>query len=266
MSGAAASVADRRWRRVAASLLCPLLLAGCSDPVYDTASPQAAVSSARRMIEDGRPDLLPTLIHLQPREIEFEDGVTEASAIDDVRGKAGEMLGQLWEVAGKLKDRFPEELSKETSAAVDAASGRGFGALARRLLAEPSALLDEQMARLAVEELGDGTAAITIDDEPAFGGTITMVETSDGWRFTVPVELARSSGWWPDTRHEWAVVASMMLGIENSLRDFEGELDAGRFESLRQASERAGRMVGESVVAQSLIYAFMKGKAGPDAP
>lgn len=212
------------------------------------------------MIEDGRPDLIPRLIHLEPRDIRYEDGVTEASAIEDVKRKTGEMLGQLWRVAGKLQERFPTEVSKESKLATAAASSGGgrFGPLARRLLTDPMGLLDEQMLRFEVTDLGDGTAAITIDDEPAFGGTVAMVETSDGWRFTVPVQLARGSGMWPDTRHEWAVVASMMLGIENSLKDFERELDRGKFDSLREASERAGRIVGESVVAQSVIYAYMK--------
>ncbi|MBL9149113.1 MAG: hypothetical protein JNM94_10515, partial [Phycisphaerae bacterium] len=88
----------------------------------------------------------------------------------------------------------------------------------------------------------------------------SMIETDDGWRVTVPIELARQSGFWPETREEWAVVAYMMLGVENSLKDFERELDDGKFRTLRQASERIGRLIGESVVVQSIIYASMKQK------
>lgn len=250
-------------RRAAAVLSAALLaaIAGCSDPQYDTSTPSAAVQSARTMMTDGRADLLPTLIHLQPREITYDDGVTEASAIDDVREKTGEMLARLWRVGDKLRSRFPGEAQKEAAAATSLAAGSRFGPVARRLLSDPQGLLDEQMARLQVDDLGDGTAAVSIDGEPAFGGVVMLTETDDGWRFTVPIELARASGWWPDTREEWAVVAAMMLGIENSLRDFEREIDQGKFRSLRQASERAGRIVGESVAAQSIIYAFMKGKA-----
>ncbi len=235
---------------------------GCSDPLYDTATPFAALESARTMLADGRADLLPNLIHLQPRDITYADGVTEASAIEDVRRKTGDMLGRLMRVGSKLNERFPGEVAAEGAAASALAAGSRFGGVARRLLSDPRGLLDEQFARLEATDLGDGTAALEIDGEPAFGGTIMLVETREGWRFTVPIELARASGWWPDTREEWAVVAAMMLGIENSLRDFEREVDQGRFRTLRQASERAGRIVGESVAAQSIIYAFMKGKAG----
>ena len=50
----------------------------------------------------------------------------------------------------------------------------------------------------------------------------------------------------------------MMLGIENSLSDFEREIDRGEFRSLSHASERAGRLLGESVIVQSIIYGMMK--------
>lgn len=250
------------------SLAVLVVLPACSDPAYDTSTPQRTVEAARKMLEDGRPDLLPTLIHLKPRDIRYDDGVTEASAINDVQRKTGEMLGQLWRVARKLRDRYPDEVKKDLAVAQGAVGRLGggdrFGPMVRRLLTDPEGLIEDQSSRIEVEDLEDGTAAVSIDGEPAFGGALSMVETSDGWRFTIPVDLARGSGYWPDTRQEWAVIASMMLGIENSLKDFEGELDHDKFPTLRQASERAGRVVGESVVVQSVIYAYMKRK--PAAP
>ena len=75
---------------------------------------------------------------------------------------------------------------------------------------------------------------------------------------TVPLELVQSNEYWPQTRHEWAVLASLLLGVENSLTMFEKELDQGKFKTLDQASERVGRLLGESVIVQSVIYAMMK--------
>ena len=109
-----------------------------------------------------------------------------------------------------------------------------------------------------VEDMYDGTAAVLIDDEPAFGGFLSMIETGDGWRIALPVQYAQSSEFWPQTRYEWSVIASMMLAIENSLSDFEREIDRDGFRSLAHASERAGRLLGESVVVQSVIYGMMK--------
>jgi hypothetical protein len=60
------------------------------------------------------------------------------------------------------------------------------------------------------------------------------------------------------------VIASLMLALENSLSMFEDEIDAGKFKTLDQASERVGRLLGESVVVQSVIYASMKGKDAGD--
>jgi len=50
----------------------------------------------------------------------------------------------------------------------------------------------------------------------------------------------------------------MMLAVENSLADFEREIDEDGFRDLDHAGERAGRLLGESVVVQSIIYASMK--------
>lgn len=229
---------------------------GCSDPDFDTSTPEKALASLRQMVEQDRADLLPTMIHLQPRDITFDDGVTEASAVEEVRTKMGDMLGQLWRVTRKLRDRYPKESQAELARA--ARNAGSFTEFFQQLLTNPFAVLEEQSGRIAAEDLGDGTAALTVDGEPAFGGAMTMIETSDGWRFNIPTDLVQTSRFWPQTRHEWSVLASMMLGIENSLNDFERELDEGKFATLGDASQRAGRMIGESVAAQSIIYFSMK--------
>ena len=246
-------------------------LAGCGKPEYDTSTPTKALDAMAAMVVDGRPEGLPNLLEIRARDVTFDDGVTEASAIQDVKDKAGQMLAQLWRVSAKIKARFPKELAEEGAKAVDTGveKAREFGfdfrGLAKQVLGDPLGFLVEQRTRVTAEDLGDGTAAILIDDEPAWGGVVMMVETDDGWKVNVPVEALRANEYWPDTRHEWAVIASMMLGIENSLTDFESEFDDGKIRSLREAGERVGRLVGESVVVQSVIYAMMKRDDGKDA-
>ncbi len=249
--------------RYAALILLALvstLICGCGAEVVDTSTPQKALDAITRMIEEGRPHELPQMVEIKARDVTFDDGVTEASAIQDVKGKMSQMIGQLWRVSKKIKARFSEELTKEIAKGGEAAAREGFDyrQLAQRVLGDPFGFLTEQREHLTVEDLGDGTAALLIDGEPAWGGIVTMVETSAGWRISVPVETLRSNKYWPDTRHEWAVIASMMLGIENSLCDFEAEFDEGKIRSVREAGERVGRLVGESVVVQSVIYAMMK--------
>ncbi len=243
-------------------------LCGCSKPAYDTSTPQKANEAAQKMVVDGHPELLPTLIEISARDITFADGVTEASAIGEVQGKAGDMLAQLWRVSTKLKDRYGADLGEE----LDLSKGLGlrglsgdFGPQIAAVLANPFGWLSLQTERLKAEDMSDGTAALLWDDQPLLGGALSMVETGDGWKFTFPIELARGTEYFPDTREEWAVVAAMMLGLEGALNEFEGEIDSGKFRNLAQAGERAGRLIGESVIAQSVIYAMMKRDA-PAAP
>ena len=234
------------------------LLSGCADPDYDTSTPQAAMDSMQAMVEDGRPDLLPTLLYLEPRDIRFDDGVTEESAIEEVRGKLSDMLAQLWRVTLKLRDEFPDDVDGEFEEVRIRFGGDGFGDWFGRILADPFGVLREQKERVVVEDMYDGTAAVLVDDEPLFGGLVSMIETGDGWQIAIPVQYAQTSEYWPQTRYEWSVIASMLLAVENSLTDFEREIDRGGFRNLAHASERAGRLLGESVVVQSVIYAMMK--------
>jgi hypothetical protein len=256
----------RRLRLILACVGAAALLAGCSKPEYDTSTPEKALQAVQKMLSDGRPEMLTTMIDIPARDVTFDDGVTEASAIGEVKGKAGDMLARLWRVSRKIKQRFPAELEKEGDLGVAQLRGRDLQGLARRIVSDPFAYIESQREKLTAEDLGDGTAALDWEGEPLFGGTVTMVERSDGWKFAVPVEVLRSSEYWPDTRHEWAVLASMMLAVENSLIDFEAEIDDGRIKSLREAGERVGRLVGESVVVQSVIYAMMKRDQAAAAP
>ncbi len=125
-------------------------------------------------------------------------------------------------------------------------------------MADPFGWVDANKGRLRVEDLADGTASVEIDGKPVLGGVITMMSTSDGWKFTIPAELARNSEYFPDTREEWAVVAYFMLALENAMNDFERELDEGKFRTLGQASERVGRLMAEGAAAQVVIYALMQ--------
>ena len=249
------SIRTASWSGLTAAFL---VLGGCADPTYDTSTPQATLDSMQSMLEEERPELLPELLYVEPRDITFEDGVTEASAIEDVRAKLSDMLAQLWRVARKLQSEFPEEVSEDGLPEAVGFGRDGFGDWFGAILTDPFGVLQEQRDRLVAEDMYDGTAALLVDDEPAFGGFVSMIETDDGWRIALPVQYAQSSEYWPQTRYEWSVIASMLLGIENSLSDFERELNRGGFRSLSHASERAGRLLGESVVVQSVIYGMMK--------
>ena len=49
------------------------IAAGCSKPAYDTSTPQQAIDAVQAMLADGRPELLPTMIHIEARDIVYDD-------------------------------------------------------------------------------------------------------------------------------------------------------------------------------------------------
>jgi hypothetical protein len=248
--------------RLAATALLAITagMGGCADPEYDASSPQAALDSMREMIADDRASRLTTLVHIDARDIKYDDGVTEASAINDVLAKTGDMLQRLIRVARHLRARFPVDV-QQALAQVDSANQRPDAGLTRFMI-DPLGLLDEQRSRLTVEDLGDGTAALLIDGKPVLGFGLQMRDIDGTWKVDVPIDLLRD--YRPNTREEWSVLASMMLSMENALMAFEDELAGGKFRDLNHASRRAGRLLGERVVVQAIIYSNMKKHAPKD--
>lgn len=246
-----------------ALLLLACSLTACGDkPTYDTSTPEAMLASLQKAIEEGHPEIIPQLIDLPARDITFADGVTEASAIGEVKGKAGDMLAQLWRITEKLRARYPDEFGDEAQVAVGKMDEfvpiAAYGKYTAKFLADPFGFITEQREKLTAEDMGDGTAALLYDGEPILEGAVALTETDDGWKFQLPIDTVRGSEYFPDTREEWSVLASLMLSAENAMIDFEDELDAGKFKTMRAASERVGQTVGASVIVQSIVYAAMK--------
>src|SRR5262245_31781265 len=104
----AGGIMRRGWALLMAMTLA---LGGCAKPEYDASTPQSALDSMHKMITDGRPEMLAQMVHIDARSITYADGVTEASAIDEVTHKTGDMLGRLYRVARKLRDAFPDQVA-----------------------------------------------------------------------------------------------------------------------------------------------------------
>lgn len=242
-----------------------LAFAGCEKEEYDQSSPEAAIDSMQKMVVDGRPERLVDLLHIEARDISFDDGVTEESAIDDVKEKTADLLAQLYNVSRKLNERYPNEVVEQTEFA-RSELGFIYGAALEKgmsdFLRDPFSFVREQRERITTIEMEDGDrsiAAILWDGEPALGEIgLQMVDVDGAWKIEFPIDMPPISGFRPETREEWRVVANIMLAFENSLRDFENALDNGHYHSLADASGAAGRMLGESAIIQGAIYAMMK--------
>ena len=94
-------------------LLCVMAaVLGCKKPKFNTNTPEDMLDAATEMVTKNHAEYLPTLIEIPARDVTFDDGVTEASAISEVKAKAGDMLARLVRVAGVLRDRFPKQVDK----------------------------------------------------------------------------------------------------------------------------------------------------------
>ncbi len=237
---------------------------GCKKPKYNTSTPEDMLDAATEMVTKNHAEYLPTLLEIPARDVTFDDGVTEASAIEEVKTKAGDMLARLVRVAGELRDRFPKQVDKEIKIVLSKGRKASVRDIAIAAIADPATWITAQRALLSATDLGDETASLQFDGQPIFAGALTLTQTSDGWRVRFPIELVRSSKYWPDSREEWTIVASMMLAVENALKDFERDLNSGSIKNLDAASSRVGRLIGESVVAQSIIYSMMKREGDQD--
>ena len=71
------------------------------------------MDAATEMVTKNHAEYLPTLLEIPARDVTFDDGVTEASAILEVKAKTGDMLARLFRVAEQLRDRIDKEEGQE---------------------------------------------------------------------------------------------------------------------------------------------------------
>ncbi len=203
-------------------------------PVYPASTPEDVLDAAVAMIEDGRPELLPTLIDAPSPEFR------------SVLNRLGELLAGLRDLAQALEAKFPEQVAALRSAPPPAALSAGGapeldeGALVR-LMADPFSWLVDTRDRLETTPLGEDGAAILVDGAPAFGLGVTMRRNESGqWRIVPPLGLPMLSRFMPQNRDEWSIVASMVTVVDNALRDLARDVRRGRCDSLDQAVQLAG--------------------------
>jgi len=204
-------------------------------PDYPARTPDALLDAAVAMIEDGRPDLLPSLIDAPS---------TEFRAVLD---RLGGLLASLRELSRALETEFPSQVASLRSSPppglLSGAAAEGFDddTLAR-LLADPFAWLEGARDRLETIPIGDDAAAILVDGAPAFGVGLTMRRVEEGqWRVVVPLGLPFVGRYLPQSRDEWSIVASMVTVVDNALRDLTRDVRRGRCETIDDAVSLAGQ-------------------------
>jgi hypothetical protein len=125
-----------------------------------------------------------------------------------------------------------------------------------RLFSDPFGWLDTGAARLSVERIADDNAVMKFDKEPLLGGVLTIRKYGDRWWFVLPLNLPGVNQYTPQTRNEWAIVASLIKVIDNAMGELRDDVKGGKAANVQRVSELAG----EKAFIPAAIVFVMYGK------
>ncbi|TVQ31812.1 MAG: hypothetical protein EA376_07415 [Phycisphaeraceae bacterium] len=250
-----------------------VLVSGASDRpsrggAYDQSTPDAVLISALQMVEDGEVGRLTELIHADSDEMRA------------VLNRVGSLLQRLHVLADEIQTRFPDEVAEMRAKAESAAganggmqslfagapqrqrggrggppwSTAGGGGFLQPLLADPFAWIERNRTRMTVIQTADNTAAIMVDGKPAFGLGLTMRLEDDRWQVMLPLRLPFISRYMPQTREEWAIVASLVEVIDRAVDELAADVRAGRCRNIEAVAELAGEKAWMPVVMCVMAY------------
>lgn len=209
-------------------------------------SPDALIASVFSSVEQGRPDLIPSLIYAENPDLRL---VLDALA---------DLFDSLHSLAATIQQRFPSEVE---ALRAQPASGGIAGALAgaqraarsgtpqapnfsnasiRSMLADPFAAIRDARGRVSTAVVADDLAAVLLDSKPAFGVGLTLRRAEGRWWIDLPLNLPFISKYVPRNTEEHQILASMIQVVDNTVVDLRDDIRAGKCANLREVSELAG--------------------------
>lgn len=242
---------------VIATLIAALTVAGCNK-TYAQDTPENTLAAAKQMVADGQARRLPDLLYAESPEMR------------QLFNELGYTLAELQNLGTAVQKAYPEEidkLRKETEAAAKRGEAtsllqrlssqtrrtrqRGapadgdaqadqFNRLFRDLFANPYGFLDQQSTRLSVKQITDDTAAILIDNKPAFGVGLTMRLDDGKWYIALPLNFPGANRVLPQTPEGWQVMGEMMGMATQLLQDLRDDVERGRASKLDDLAKLAG--------------------------
>jgi hypothetical protein len=249
--------AGRAGRLAAALAAALLVLAGCGR-TYDQSSPEAVLTTAREMLENGDARRLHELIHAESPEMRR------------VLRELGSVLGNLEQLGREIQAAFPDEVQAlRERAEQEATSGRASNFLAdaltgqmrqrgrgrqdprqmreamtdsfQRFFADPYGWLREGEGRLGTEMIDDDFQAVTWDGRtvlPPMG--VLLRRDGDKWYFALPTHLPAFSRALPQTKEEWATLTDVVKILDNTVVDLTEDVRRGRARHLNELAQNAG--------------------------
>lgn len=245
---------------------------------YDRDTPDAVIESIFLALERGDAGSLHRFVYAENPDIEL------------VLNEVGRLLGSLQKLSGTIRERFPEEVARLRAdaqrradsgapggvrgifdAARAANRGQGaptrsdpvFNAAAGAILADPLGWLERAKGRVSTIQIADQTAAVLIDDRPAFGVGMTMRLDDGVWRIEPPLRAPLVARFAPRTTEEHQVLASMLRVLDNTVVELDADLRRGEANSLDEAASLAGRKAFGPIAIVFIAYQRALEARGP---
>jgi hypothetical protein len=265
---------SRGWKVLAAGLVLALLPA-CNR--IDRDSPEAAIASARKVVEQGHAEKLALFIYADnkdmrrlvnrfgvllgnmqrlgeavqekfPKDVAALKAKAEQAAKD---GKASSLLGQLTSQLkpqrGKRKPPDPAQMD---------ASRDAFSDGIKNLFADPYGWIKDSEKRLTTAFLTDDSVALLWDGEPVMAplGMIMKKDADGKWCFVLPTNAPGISSFMPKTEREYEIFGFMIKTVDKTVTDLTQEVKAGHVHSMEDLSHKAGEMALPP--AMMVMYAY----------
>lgn len=261
-------------------------LSGCKrDLPRDT--PEATIASARKVVAQGRADLLGDFLYADTPELRR------------LWTDAGIVMGNLQDLAKALQNRFPEEVAKlRADAEASAKAGKPTGLVAQlagqvrggrqsrpnpqqmeqsrggfedaltSIFVDPFAWLEGAEDSLTTEEIDDETVAVLWDGKPILApiGLNMRQGKDEDWYFVVPTGVPGVRNFMPKTPEQFEVFGSFLATLDNVVRDLTDDVNSGRVSSLDQLSKNAGEKAFIPAVMVFYAYSRLIDEQKPETP
>ena len=270
----------KRWIAATVCGLATALTAGLGGcDRYPQDSPEAVLTSARKMVEDGKADRLGRLLY------------AENDQVRRVYRQLGTTLGNLQELGEEVQRAFPKEVEELRAQAEEAArSGQASSLIGRALMqgtqqnrgrrrgpqqdpndmraafdrtikeviADPYGWLARSEERLTVQRVADDTALLMWDGKPVLPPLgIAIKEEKGKWYVVPPTNLLSAVPVMPRSDDEYDVWIKVMQVVDNMVVDLKKDVKGGKVKSIREVAEAAGEKAFIPMVLGMVAYGKM---------
>lgn len=229
------------WVVLMLGMALGLVVAGCErKQEYPQGTPDEVIASAVEMVKRGETSRLTGLVYADSPEMRV------------VLDRLGRLLENMQGLSAAARERFPEEFAKMRAEAEAAAAsgksttllgtlmsqaGRGRRGnanpdqarqLINQLFADPYGWLEVNAKRLSTVNADDTTAYVLLDGQPAIPIIgLPMRREKDRWYVALPTGVPPINQFWPRSREQWSILASIIKVVDNAVAETTNDVRAG---------------------------------------